>query len=143
MSTDWFDRLKLKDKQYSDLLEQWKIAVSEVCKVRNEMRLVNYDVPEPAGGDELRFTAFGLRLFMRFRHSFEFGTIEYGVIAEARVEGQQLRIPVKRVQFDRRGNITTEPYSDCHVGEYATVHLEVLESCLDDLSDAASNPEAS
>ncbi len=132
--------LRLRDKQYSELRAQWRTAASRVYASRNDTGLTNYNVPEQAESDELLFMAFGLRFFMRFRHGFGRGTIEYGVITEGDIDNQFRRVPVTSVQFDRLGNLS-RPHSSYPVSEYEDVHLKVLASHLNEFIKAAYGQE--
>ena len=123
--------LRLRDRQYSELLTQWKTAVARVYKYRDDTSLTSYCVPAEAEDDELQFSAFGMKLYMRFRHSFESGIIEYGVITRSEIVNQELKVPVATVTFDHNGNI--RPPHDWHpVSQYERVHWGVLASHLDD-----------
>lgn len=139
MRMDLAQRLKLQDKHYSDLLAQWKIAASKVYQNRNSTGLTNYSVPTEAENDELLFKVFGLNCFMRFRHNFENGTIEYGVV-KRHDNDQKLWVPVVSVHFGQRGNLKP-PFDFNPVTEYDRTHLEVLALHFDEFLKAAYGQE--
>jgi hypothetical protein len=128
--------LQFWDKRYSDLLDQWKTAVSKICESGNNIGLANYSAPNEADGDELRFVAFGMRFFVRFDHDFERGTIEYGILRPSKIDGQFLRVTVMSVDFDHVGNVDP-PFNAGPISEYDRTHLTILASRMHDFVKAA------
>lgn len=137
MKMDLALKLRQRDKQFSDLLSQWKVVTSRICENEDNAGLSNYSIRKgEIEDDELRFDVFGLRFFMRFCHNFERGTIEYGIIRRNDIDEHHTRVPVVTLHFDRLGNLSA-PFSLYPVSEYEKVHLQVLASYLDDFLTAA------
>ena len=131
-----------KDKRYSKLLDKWNILKSKLKDppYANEHKLSHYTVPEDHDPNELPFEVFGMKLFMRFRHDFEHGTVEYGITKVDDKSGTQLRVPVVSVHFSRTGALH-EPYQDYIVEDYNKVHWQVLASNMDAFRKAAFESE--
>jgi hypothetical protein len=117
--------LKNRDKDYSELLNHWKKAVTKVSENSAEIGLSSYAVLTGTEEHELRFSIFGIKCLMRFRHNFERGVIEYGVIRRDDRSGNELWALVTSVEFDYLGNLGS-PYMMHHMGEYDHVHLMIL-----------------
>lgn len=117
--------LKNRDKHYSELLKQWKKAISKVSENSANTGLSSYTVLTGTEEHELGFSIFGIKCLMRFRHNFERGVIEYGVIRRDDRSGNELWTLITSVDFDYLGNLGS-PYKMHHMGEYDHVHLMIL-----------------
>ena len=130
--------LKDKDIQYNKLLEQWQLVREKVHSSSTSSKLSSYSILNDSVETEILFQVFGLKCFLRFKHDFEKGYLEYGVVVCDDNTGNTKRILVSTISFDRLGNLAA-PYRTHAIREFGYVHFLVLSQIHEELLKASFN----
>ena len=130
--------LKSKGDRYEKLLNKWKEAINIVTtpdkfdEVIGELK--NYDIKEK--DNNLEIDIFGFRIYLRFKHTFNEGVIQYFVINDD-THNKSIEI-LYNLRFDDLGNFKNEEYTTWHIPDFKSTNAMILNELLDDLAKKQS-----
>ncbi len=123
---DIMGKLRSFDESYRELRALWLSAVQDLRKKSEAVEIPSYKILDGPDDDELCFTIFGMKCFMRFKHNLEKGIIEYGVIKSIDAGGTTIREPLMSVNYDGFGNLQP-PYTDYRIEHFNRAHMSIIE----------------
>ena len=130
----YIEELMSKSTRYEKLLNKWKEAIKtlttpcELDVVINELK--NFDIKER--NNNLEIDIFGFRIYLRFKHTFNEGVIQYYVINDD-AHNESIEI-LYDLRFDDLGNFKNTDYTTWHIPDFKSTNAMILNELLDDLA---------
>ena len=124
--------LKCKGDRYEKLLNKWKEAINILTTPGkfDEVLGENYDVRER--DNKLEIDIFGFRVYLRFKHTFNEGVIQY-FVKNADAHNEPIKI-LYNLRFDDLGNFKNEEHSMSLMSEFKMTNALILNELLDKLA---------
>ena len=134
----YINELMSKSRRYEKLSNKLKEAINILTtpgkfdEVTGELE--NYDVKER--NNNLEIDIFGFRIYLRFKHTFNEGVIQYFVINDD-AHNDSIEI-LYGLRFDHLGNFKNEEYTTWHIPDFKSTNAMILNELLDDLAKKQS-----
>jgi hypothetical protein len=114
---------------YARLRAGWEKARAEIVRSSNALGPNSQGIAiiDPTADDELRFMFFGALAYVRFKHNFEDGFLEYGALRPNSEKTEIKYIMIKALKYDFLGSVEGHwNFDNVGVQSFSTLHLRTL-----------------
>ena len=123
--------LMSKSRRYEKLSNKWKEVINILTTPdKFDEELENYDIKK--NNNNLEIDIFGFRIYLRFKHTFNEGVIQYFVINDD-PHNESIEI-LYNLRFDDLGNFKNKEHSMALMSEFKITNALILNELLDKLA---------